>query len=198
MPQPRNRNRLWGFAQLLGNKGEVLNSRPDKNAKLRLAPARSLPDPALCVLGEVAFQRIVSLEKKRTERSGKPCLLMLLDAGDGILLQRKRDLLGKVVAALVSFTRETDVTGWYKQDRIAGVMFTEVNPDGLELILKTMLGRLKETLATELSSQQLTQINISFRLFPEIESGPPERPGSRLYHLSSSPSAPRRDTPPVS
>jgi hypothetical protein len=174
-----------------------LNSRPDKNAKLRLAPARPLPDPALSVLGEAAFQRMLSLEKKRTERSGKPCLLMLIDAGDGILLQRKRSLLGKIVAALVSFTRETDVTGWYKQDRIAGVMFTEINPDGLELILKTMLGRLKEILATELNSEELTHINISFRLFPEIENGPQERPGSRLYHLSSS-SASRRDRPPVS
>ena len=34
------------------------------------------------ILDEVAFHRVISIERRRTERSRKPFLLMLLDLGD--------------------------------------------------------------------------------------------------------------------
>jgi hypothetical protein len=34
------------------------------------------------VLDEASFRRMIALERKRTERSRKPVLLMLLDAGN--------------------------------------------------------------------------------------------------------------------
>ena len=168
-----------------------MKPRHNQHLNLRLVPPIAPPDVHRDVLAEAAFQRMVTLERKRTERSGKPCLLMLLDAGDGLLTERKRQLLEKIIAALLAFTRETDVTGWYKQGRVAGAIFTEINPESLEFILKTMLARFKQTLGGELSNEQMGQINISFRLFPESEETPDAE--RQTYYPTSSGSG--RHTP---
>ncbi len=43
---------------------------------------KPLPAGEREVLNEEAFQRMIAIERKRTERSRKPFLLMLLDAGN--------------------------------------------------------------------------------------------------------------------
>ncbi len=73
------------------------------------------------VLNEEAFQRMIAIERKRTERSRKPFLLMLLDAGDHA---HSSKALTSIVPVLLSTTRETDVVGWYKDGSMVGVIFT--------------------------------------------------------------------------
>ena len=119
------------------------------------------------VLNEAAFHRMISLERKRTERSRKPFLLMLLDMGDGLYSDSNEKALDKVLSALSLSTRETDVTGWYKNNTVVGVMFTEFGADDRNTILTTLMSRVSETLRTNLSSHQFNQISISFHLFPE-------------------------------
>jgi exopolysaccharide biosynthesis polyprenyl glycosylphosphotransferase len=119
------------------------------------------------VLNEAAFHRMISLERKRTERSRKPFLLMLLDVGDGLYSDSNEKALDKVLSALSLSTRETDVTGWYKNNLVVGVMFTEFGVDDRNTILTTLMTRVSETLRTNLSSSQFNQISISFHLFPE-------------------------------
>ena len=119
------------------------------------------------VLNEAAFHRMISLERKRTERSRKPFLLMLLDMGDGLYSDSNEKALDKVLSALSLSTRETDVTGWYKSNAVVGVMFTEFGVDDRNTILTTLMTRVSETLRNNLSSNQFTQISISFHLFPE-------------------------------
>jgi lipopolysaccharide/colanic/teichoic acid biosynthesis glycosyltransferase len=119
------------------------------------------------VLNEAAFHRMISLERKRTERSRKPFLLMLLDVGDGLYSDSNEKALDKVLSALSLSTRETDVTGWYKNNTVVGVMFTEFGVDDRNTILTTLMSRVSETLRTNLSSHQFNQISISFHLFPE-------------------------------
>jgi exopolysaccharide biosynthesis polyprenyl glycosylphosphotransferase len=118
------------------------------------------------VLSEEAFHRMISLERKRTERSRKPFLLMLLDMGNR-LQDKNGKALDKILSALSLSTRETDVTGWYKNNSVVGVMFTEFGADDQNTILSTMMTRVSETLRNNLSSQQFNQISISFHLFPE-------------------------------
>ncbi len=76
------------------------------------------------VLNEEAFQRMIAIERKRTERSRKPFLLMLLDAGNHQGSEKNGKALDSIVSALLSSTRETDVIGWYKDRTTVGVMFT--------------------------------------------------------------------------
>ena len=129
--------------------------------------ADTLPVEERSILNEGAFLRMISLERKRTERSRKPFLLMLLDMGTRLQSDRNGKALDKILSALSLSTRETDVTGWYKHNSVVGVMFTELGADDPNSTLSTMMTRVSETLRSSLSAQQFNQISISFHLFPE-------------------------------
>jgi lipopolysaccharide/colanic/teichoic acid biosynthesis glycosyltransferase len=119
------------------------------------------------ILNEETFHRMISLERRRTERSRKPFLLMLLDMGEQRPRETNTAILGKILAALSVSTRETDLAGWYKSNCILGVMFTEIGLDDRNSIVSTMMGRLSTTLRTDLSFEQFNQIGVSFHVFPE-------------------------------
>ena len=136
-------------------------------ASLDFLSADVVPVEERGILNEGAFHRMISLERKRTERSRKPFLLMLLDMGDGLRSDNNEKALDKILSALSLSTRETDVTGWYKNNAVVGVMFTEFGADDRNTILTTLMTRVSETLRNNLSSQQFNQISISFHLFPE-------------------------------
>ena len=160
-----------------------MNVRRSVNLTMDAIPADVLPLNEPGVLNESAFHRVISLERKRSERSRKPFLLMLLDMGDGLYSDNNEKALDKVLSALSLSTRETDVTGWYKKDAVVGVMFTEFGEDDRKTILTTLMTRVSETLRTNLSSHQFNQISISFHLFPEEwNHGIFERPSNpKLY-----------------
>ena len=136
-------------------------------ASLDFLSADVVPVEERGVLSEEAFHRMISLERKRTERSRKPFLLMLLDMGNGLRSEKNEKALDKILSALSLSTRETDVTGWYKKNSVVGVMFTEFGAEDRNSILSTMMTRVSETLRNNLSSQQFGLISISFHLFPE-------------------------------
>ncbi|MGA8764164.1 MAG: sugar transferase [Candidatus Sulfotelmatobacter sp.] len=124
------------------------------------AAAHSLPN-------EEVFCRMIALERKRSERSKKPFLLMLLDLGERLPSERNGKTLGKILAALSAATRETDVTGWYKNHCMVGVMFTEISAAERDSIVGTMIARVSETLRQVLTFEQFNQLTISFHAFPE-------------------------------
>jgi lipopolysaccharide/colanic/teichoic acid biosynthesis glycosyltransferase len=118
------------------------------------------------VANEDAFQRMIAVERKRTERSRKPFLLMLLDAGKHGS-ERNGKALNSIVPALLSSTRETDVIGWYKAQTTLGVIFTELVIDDKNSILSTILNRVSCTLRNNLTFEQFNQVSISFHFFPD-------------------------------
>jgi lipopolysaccharide/colanic/teichoic acid biosynthesis glycosyltransferase len=119
------------------------------------------------VLNEEAFQRMIAIERKRTERSRKPFLLMLLDAGDRQGSENKGQALRSIVPALLLSTRETDVIGWYKDRSTVGVIFTGLLADDKHSILTTILTRVSITLRGKLTFEQFNHVGISFHLFPD-------------------------------
>ncbi len=118
-------------------------------------------------LNEGTFKRMISIERKRTERSRKPFLLMLLDMGNCQDSEKNRQTLDSVVSALQSSTRETDITGWYEDRAIVGVMFTDLVFDNKNSILSTMLTRVSTTLRDNSTFEQFSQMSISFHFFPD-------------------------------
>jgi len=142
------------------------------------------------VLNEEAFHRMISLERKRTERSRKPFLLMLLDMGNGLRSDKSENALDRILSALSLSTRETDITGWYKKNSVVGVMFTEFGAEDRNSILSTIMTRVSETLRNNLSSRQFGVISISFHLFPEEwNQNIPQRPSNPTLY----PDLTRRD-----
>jgi len=142
-------------------------SEPQK--AYRSAKQNPLPrvDTGINILPEEYFHRTICLERKRAERSGKPFLLMLLDLGSAFPGERNSKVVQNVISALALSTRDTDVSGWYKQDKVVGIMFTEIAPDLKKSILATILMRVSGSLKDCLSLEQFSQIGITFHLFPE-------------------------------
>jgi len=118
-------------------------------------------------LGEEAFHRMISIERRRTSRSRKSFLLMLVDMGEHTTSRHSKLSLRKILSTLTLMLRETDVTGWYKEDSVVGVMFTEITLDDQRSIPATMMTRVSQTLKRHLTPQQFHQIGISFHLLPE-------------------------------
>jgi lipopolysaccharide/colanic/teichoic acid biosynthesis glycosyltransferase len=119
------------------------------------------------VLNAESFHRIIALERRRTERSRKPFLLMLVDTGNCLPTDQNGKLLREILPLLSVSMRETDVTGWYKASSVGGMIFTEIGNEDRTSIVSTMLARVSAILHEGLSIEQFSQISISFHLFPE-------------------------------
>ena len=152
-------------------------SSPESLASMRLSALERK------VLAEEAFTRMIVIERKRTERSRKPFLLMLLDTGQYHHSEKNGRVIANVLAGLLESTRETDVVGWYEDNAIVGVMFTELVIDDKNSILSTMLSRVSSILQDKLTFEQFNQISISFHFFPDRwDDETPQRPSnSTLY-----------------
>src|SRR5437016_2060965 len=97
-------------------------------------------DPDMCPSGvaledrlghaynEQAFRYLLAIEQKRSERSGCPFLLLLVDLKEesGIGVRIDPMVATKLFSALGLCLRETDVVGWYREERVAGAVLIEL------------------------------------------------------------------------
>lgn len=119
------------------------------------------------VLREDSFQTLLTLERRRAERSGKRFVLLLLDAGSIPANGNTRLFMEWVISVLSRSTRETDLVGWYKEDQILGVLFTEINCEGETPITEILHSKVLAALQKELDRNLLSYLRTSVHLFPE-------------------------------
>jgi lipopolysaccharide/colanic/teichoic acid biosynthesis glycosyltransferase len=136
------------------------------------------------ILDERSFTAMLCLERKRTERSGRRFVLMLLESRG---LVRRRDggetALDSVMRTLLNSTRETDIKGWYKDQSIVGVIFTEIGTGDGRVVANALLTRVTSALSSTLTIDDIKQIHISFHVFPDdlAEQGIQGPPDLTLY-----------------
>lgn len=134
------------------------------------------------LLAEDAFLTMLCLERKRTSRSQRRFVLMLLESGT-LLKGSSNSELDKVLCALSRSTRETDIKGWYKEESVLGVIFTEIGAAEGKSVANALLMKVTNALSTTLGIEQINEIRLSFHVFPEYSSE--EQPGgptdSTLY-----------------
>lgn len=142
-------------------------------------------------LGQQAFHRLISLERRRAERSRKSFLLMLVDTDQHPLPRVGSEI---VLAALMPMTRETDIIGWYEEASIPGVLFTEIAEQDLASTTTAIVNRVTKALKNQLTAQQFSRVSLSFHLLPENLDHKPSSldlsltpPASRLPALLSRP-----------
>lgn len=111
------------------------------------------------------FHEMLSLERKRTQRSRKPFILLLINIHNLLGDLEKSEILKKVSSVLSAFPRETDIKGWYKYEDIIGVIFTEISGNGQEIIKK----KINDELYYELGSELIDKIDVTFHVYPEEE-----------------------------
>ncbi len=136
----------------------ILRSPESSRSQGPVAPAE--------MLSEETFHRMITLERRRSERSQRPFVLLLIDTGRAYPDEKQSRALLEVLSALQGATRETDVTGWYKTGSIVGIMFTEIVLDN-NAVLSTILSRIGAVLRDRLDTDQFSRIKFSFHVFPD-------------------------------
>jgi len=141
----------------------ALNTEEVRSDKSQPVPVDFLP--------EDVFVKMLSRERKRTERSRRRFVLMLLESAN--LLQAGNDpkSFQNVLRALSKSTRETDMIGWYEEHSVIGVIFTEIGDAESRSVARALLSKVPNALSSTLSIEQINEISLSFHVFPEESKG---------------------------
>ena len=116
-------------------------------------------------LPEEHFRRMLARERKRSERSRKHLVLMLIDGG---LKNKKTDaLLEQIAVVLGASIRETDLAGWFEANSVFGVIFTEFGDSDVNAAVKTIEAKVTAGLQNAFKATQLSSFQISFYAFPD-------------------------------
>ncbi len=134
------------------------------------------------ILPRQLFMKMLCVERKRSERSGRRFILMLLEPGDILNGDGPTETLGQILAVLHRSTRETDITGWYGNGATIGVIFTEVGSAPASVV-KVLSNRMTSALGSALNAEQFDRIQLSFLVFPDDceGRGPSHEAFSALY-----------------
>lgn len=119
------------------------------------------------VLSEGTFRGMIAIERKRSERSRQPFLLMLVEVNSPQGVAHDRELLAKIADLLIPASRETDLVGWFDERTTLGVLFTGLAIGDKNTVLATMQDRVYTLLRGKLSPGQFEHVNISFHFYPD-------------------------------
>ncbi|MCX5798943.1 MAG: exopolysaccharide biosynthesis polyprenyl glycosylphosphotransferase [Proteobacteria bacterium] len=129
---------------------------------------------------ENSFNRKLYIERKRTERSKKPFLLMLINIENVLQTDKDNQVLKKIVSTLFTATRDIDVKGWYQYRAVVGIFYSEIKELNEDTKTK-IFHKVQKGLNAALDQEQLEQIEISLRVFPkELE----EKDADDTFHLN--------------
>ncbi len=158
VPLPRNPlavSKLLGPIPSSKSAEDIVHARRSGSNGITLgALSEAASSGERAVLNPETFRRMITLERKRSERSRKPFILLLLDMGDRPS-NKNGKILGKISSVLSALTRDTDVTGWYSEESVVGVMFTEIAAEDCASIPSTIITRVTDTLRSNLSSRTI-------------------------------------------
>ena len=116
---------------------------------------------------EEYFNKTLCLERKRSERSHKPILLMLLNIERISSENGLESTIRDIVKSLTSSIREVDLCGWYECGSVIGVMFTEFSDDPVWDAIEAIASKIKVNIARTLSPAVVSKLEIMFHVFPE-------------------------------
>jgi lipopolysaccharide/colanic/teichoic acid biosynthesis glycosyltransferase len=146
-------------------KSRLLKDRGLLRATVR--PTSNPLDFTRRVLPEELFLGMLCLERKRAERSGIKFALVLLDARPALETGIEPSIFGRIFKAVDAARRETDLAGWYKEDAILGVIFTELGEFPESATSEMLRRKIYDGLAGELTPQELQLVHVSLHIFDD-------------------------------
>ena len=166
----------------MGNSDNIENppvgQQPSKQGSGRKALSRfgPLPSGQKVTFKEDAFHAMLTLERRRAERSGKPFILMLLDSHAVHKNGNGPSFIEQLASVVSSATRETDIVGWYEAGEVLAVIFTEVHLEGRGAISEILHSKVVMALRENLDQNLASGLVVTLHLFPEsLEKGFPDR-----------------------
>lgn len=144
-------------------------------ATFRLAPRKHssesnhvairIPSPSPKLASEDEFLRLLRLERRRTERSGRAFLLILISSPT-MLINPHGEQANSTVNALGSCIRETDVLGWYEEGITLGLLMTEIGEAAAESI-ECIVQKISTTLEKSLQVETYCRLAVVVHVFPD-------------------------------
>lgn len=153
-----------------------INPRPGRTDEAQQEGALRLE-----VQSNERFLRSLYFEQRRSERSSRRFVLLLLDLS--ALLTDHQDTLAlqRVVAELANVIRETDQIGWHHPNSVIGVIFTEIGDADGKALTDALLKKVCTALSGCLSIEQIHTVKLSVHVFPgdwsETSGDRPSGPG---------------------
>ena len=111
---------------------------------------------------EDAFRYFLQIERKRAARANRPVLLLLLDLRHQPANSHRIDpmLAARLFSGLWRCLRETDVVGWYRENRVVGAVLTQVD-DGLRSeVTRVARERVSTALCQDLSADVARRLRV--------------------------------------
>lgn len=131
--------------------------------------ARDNDNMSTPVVSEAQFSAALRLERRRTERSKRPFLLMLADF-EAIAMNAAKKF-DDLACALAATARETDTVGWHRQNAVLGAIFTELGVNDRSDVLISVKQRVSAVIHEKLGDKLARKVSLSFHFFPEDHSG---------------------------
>jgi lipopolysaccharide/colanic/teichoic acid biosynthesis glycosyltransferase len=131
---------------------------PDRPRRLELDLRRSRPP----VISEELFRGALVRERKRTDRSHHPFLLVLLSV-EGVVADRS--VWTPVIEALLATRRETDAVGWFSDRAVLGVLLPEIVSADVPVV-RGFEARLRRELTRRLGAADASRVTIQPYVHP--------------------------------
>jgi len=111
------------------------------------------------------FLHAMSLERKRSERSGKPFLLVLLRSAELFGGKPGVKLVRELQRGVLAGIREIDLSGWYEDEVALGIIFTELGGAATGAN-EAILSRITEAVVRTVGAETAAKIAITSHVFP--------------------------------
>src|SRR6185295_9418703 len=120
---------------------------------------------------EELFHRLLTLEQKRSDRTGEPFLLVLIHC-EALIRKGAEKSIADIGMALAASVRVTDVTGWHRNRSTIGLIFTSFNGAARTEVRTAISGKIQKILLQNLHVSEVGHAEVSYHFYPqEDESG---------------------------
>lgn len=118
---------------------------------------------------EEYFQRMLIFERKKSQRTGKPFILILLDISKLVKgrLAEKTFVLRRLISVLNSSTRDIDVKGWYMFGSIIGIICQDFQGQHRAKVTGRIKDKLLEEGVSHLVVNTVDAIKLLCLLYPD-------------------------------
>lgn len=142
-------------------RNSVTQEQAGRGAALRFD---SSPPSADRLLSQDAFHSMLTLERRRAERSKNAFVLLLIDTHPVHKNGNATAFFDRLTSSVLASTRETDVVGWYESANTLGVIFTEttlMEDSSVSAVLRAKIAAaVTLTFAEEIASKLLITVHV--------------------------------------
>ncbi|MFP4015324.1 MAG: sugar transferase [Chitinispirillaceae bacterium] len=138
------------------------------NATRARSEISTLPNQKL--ISQEAFRTLLSVERCRSERSGNPIMVMIVDITELLTHKEKKRSkkenakikIEQAVDSICKGTRVIDIKGWYAEGESIGIIFTEISKDSRFIIME----KVRKSFVSTLAPESISKVGISTYWYP--------------------------------